>query len=545
MKGIKKIFAGICVCIVFRPFVAGVSDVEVSRPNVIFLLTDDQRYDELGCTGHPVLKTPNIDALAANGVIFDNYFVTTPSCLPSRTTLITGQWERCHTVGWSGKRALSAAQWSESLPMLLKSNGYFTGLIGKSNINGLRKAEVDYFCANDDVWLDFYPKENRKLNGTLFNGAQANTQVEVIEEAEKDFLGTDHGFYERSQHAILEFFGRRPSHKPFFLYLCFNVPHTGGTGMMKQLPADDELYRTAYRDRINEMPLVPGYIANSEVISPKLPADVYNGKQIPNYDYRLTPEALREQQVRICQTVTGVDRLLGRLRKQLRVLGLAENTIIVYTSDNGILHGEYGYGGKCLLYEPAIHVPLIIYDPRLGGSPGKRISDKLTVSPDVAPTLLDLCGLKSPSRMQGCSLVPLMLNDTIPWRKDFFCESHILYQNYPVTQGVRNRHWKYIRYWPLRPVPQDYREILNLGLNGETAAYEELFDLKNDPLENVNLASDAKFQDILKQMRKRCIELERVSLGRFPEDPLPSDPITIWMKDNEAFDRAWKSDPAI
>ena len=514
------------------------------HPNVVFLLTDDQRYDELGCTGHPILKTPNIDGLARDGVIFDRFFVTTPSCLPNRTTLVTGQWERSHTVGWSGQRALSASQWADTLPMALKRAGYFTGLIGKSNIHGVRPQDMGYFCATDYVITHFYPKEYDRTK-PLFRGAKADTQIEVIEEVAADYLRTDEGFYARSTDPLRQFFGRRPKEQPFFLYLCFNVPHTGGTSHMEQRPTDDVLYRTAYRDRLAEMPLVPGYVANAEVQTPKLPLNIYSGKQIASYDYRLTPASLREQQVRICQTVTGVDRLLGRLRAQLRALGLADNTIIVYSSDNGILHGEWGYGGKCLLYEPAIHVPLIIHDPRPGAPRGRRIRDALAVSPDVAPTILDLCGLTPPARMQGRSLVPVMRGSAVAWREDFFCESHILFQNYPITQGVRSQRWKYIRYWPLRPVPKDYREILNLGLTGDPPPYEELFDLQNDPREQTNLAAAAEQRETLARLRARCVVLQREALGRDPGAPLPSESMKEWTQANETFTQALKKNPSM
>jgi arylsulfatase A-like enzyme len=514
-------------------------------PNVVFLLTDDQRYDELGCTGHPLLKTPNIDAIARDGVSFGNFFVTTASCLPNRTTLVTGQWERCHTVGWQGDRALSERQWAGTFPMILRRAGYFTGLIGKSNIHGLRQSEWDYYCGSDTTALGFYPKENARSAGPLLRGARSETQVEVLGEVARDFLGTDHGFHDRSAQRIREFFGRRPENQPFFLYLCFNVPHSGGTLTMEQRPSDDALYRTAYRDQIDRMPLVPGYVAQSDVRTPKLPVTIYSGNQISSYDYRKTPAGLREHQVRICQTVSGVDRLLGEVRKQLTQLGLAGNTIIVYSSDNGIMRGEWGYGGKCLLYEPSIHVPLIFYDPRPGAPHGRQVRDPLAVSPDVAPTILDLCGLKPPATMQGRSLKPLMRGHRAAWRDDFFCECNILLQEYPLVQGVRSRRWKYMRYWPIRPVPEDYREILNLGLRGERPAYEELYDLREDPGESRNLAGVPGFGAPLNAMRERCVRLLAASLGRRAEDPLPSMAIAEWQRDMRPFYEALKADPGM
>ncbi|MCU0873298.1 MAG: sulfatase-like hydrolase/transferase, partial [Pirellulaceae bacterium] len=289
---------------------------------------------------------------------------------------------------------------------------------------------------------------------------------------------------------------------------------------------DDALYRTAYRDVESQMPLPPGYTAEADVKTPKLPLDVYSGKQIASYDYRRTPETLREQRVRVCQTVTGIDRVVGQILEQLKRLGQADNTIIVYSSDNGILHGEHGYGGKCLLYDPSIRVPLIIRDPRLPADRRGRRVKELVVSQDVAPTILDLCGIATPGGMQGRSLRPLLWGEPVEWRSDFFCESLILLQDYPVIQGVRSLDWKYIRYWPNRNAPEDYRGLLNLGLNGESPAYEELFHLAADPLEQSNLASDPKQAARLQAMRTRCVELVRETRG----DPqaLPTIPIAEW-----------------
>ena len=521
---------GLGVFVFFQSLLAA----QPSRPNIIFILTDDQRYDELGCTGHPFLRTPNLDALAREGVRFDQHFVTTAVCLPSRTTLVTGQWERAHTVGFGGGRALSAAQWANTLPAVLKRAGYFTGIIGKSNIPGLRQKEVDYYCASDKTFLGFYPREQDPEFDVLFRGAKATTQIEVIGEAAEDFLGVDHGFFERSTPGMKAFLRRRSKSQPFFLYLSFEVPHGTGTRTMQQRSTDDPLYRTTYRDQLAQMPLPRNYVAWPDVRTPKLPIEIYNGEQSPSYSYRFTPEGVREQMVRNCQTITGVDRLVGRLREHLQKLGLADNTVFVFTSDHGWMHGEWGYGGKCLLYEPSIRVPLIVYDPRPGAGRGV-VSPELTLSPDVAPTLLDLCGLSVPPAMQGKSLVPLMRRDAVPWREDFFAECLMLQQNYPIVQGVRGKRWKYMRYWPIRPVPDDYRDMLNYGLRGEKPAYEELFDLETDPFEENNLASSPAHASQLQRLRIRCVELLRDALGRAPEAALPSTTTTAWRTEMKDF----------
>jgi arylsulfatase A-like enzyme len=497
-------------------------------PNIVFILADDQRHDELGCTGDPIVKTPHIDGLARKGVLFESSFVTSASCLPNRTSLLTGQWERRHTVGWNSASALSPAQWADTFPMVLKRHGYVTAYLGKNHTPGLRYWDFDYYYGNRLNHLGFYPKTTQPI----FGNARADTQPEILGEGAANFLEQDSAFVQRAGDKAGAFLRARPKDKPFLLYLCFNVPHGAGTGTMQQRPTDDPLYRTAYRDGESQTPLPPGYIAAKDLKEPKIPPAVYSGKQISQYDYRLSPDSLREQRVRICETVTGIDRVVGQIQAQLQRLGVADNTIFIYSSDNGILHGEHGYGGKCLLYDPSIRVPLIIADPRLPTAHrGRRVRD-LVISADVAPTILELCDLPVPANMQGRSLGPLLRGEAIAWRRDFFCESLILLQDYPVIQGLRSADWKYIRYWPNREVPADYRELLNLGLGSEAPAYEELFHLATDPLEQHNLAAHPPHQAQLAQMRMRCTAALREARGE-PQS-LPTTTPANWIREAPA-----------
>ena len=505
--------------------------VHPPKPNIVFILADDQRYDELGCTGDPLVKTPHIDRLARDGVLFESSFITSASCLPNRTSLLTGQWERRHTVGWDSRSALSPAQWADTFPMVLKRHGYVTAYLGKNHTPGLRYWDFDYYYGNRLGHLGFYPKANQPI----FSNAQADTQPEILGEGAANFLEQDSAFVQRAGDKAGSFLRDRPKNKPFLLYVCFNVPHGAGTGSMQQRPTDDALYRTAYRGEMDRIPPPPGYVAAADLKAPKIPPALYSGKQINQYDYRLTLDSLREQRVRISETVTGIDRVVGQVQAQLQRLGVADNTIIIYSSDNGILHGEHGYGGKCLLYDPSIRVPLIIHDPRLPAERrGRRVQD-LVISADVAPTILALCGLPAPESMQGRSLGPLLRGDRTTWRQDFFCESLIQLQDYPVIQGVRSADWKYIRYWPNRAVPADYRELLNLGLGGETPAYDELFHLATDPLEQQNLAANPQHQAQLAAMRVRCTTSLKEARGE--ARTLPTMSMAHWTNEATA---AWK-----
>lgn len=525
MKPILAFFFILCV---HRASVVQSNAAEPKRPNIIFLLADDQRADELGCMGHPVLKTPNLDRLAREGVLFENAFATSASCMPSRNGLLTGQWERRHTVGWHSGSALSREQWAATFPMVLKQSGYVTAYLGKNHTPGLRYWDFDHYYGNRLGHLFFYPKSA----APIFANAKADTQIEILGEGAASFLETDTEFVQRAGEKAGVFLRERAKDKPFLLYVCFNVPHSSGTLSMRQRPTDDELYRTTYHNVADQIPLPADYIAEKDIKEPKLPAAIYSGKQMASYDYRKTPETLREQRVRICQTVTGIDRMVGQIQAQLQQLGLAETTVIIYSSDHGLLQGEHGYGGKCLLYDPALRVPLIIHDPRLAAEQRGRRVKELVVLPDVAPTIVELSGAPAVATMQGRSLAPFLRGETPEWRRDFFCENLMLAQDYPLMQAVRSAEWKYIRYWPNGARKGAYTAVLNLGLNGEAPAYEELFHLTTDPVEQHNLAKDEKHQAQLTTLRTRCIDLLRETRG----DPqtVPSTTIAKWMKEAPA-----------
>lgn len=506
----------------FIPTLWSLANAAAPLPNIVMIVADDLRYDELGCTGHPINQTPVLDSLAKQGALFHRFYATSSWCTPSRVTLMTGQWHSATAVGTGkDKRALSREQWAATLPMALKRAGYTTAMIGKINVPGARQSQIDYYCGGDDTALGFYPKEFAK-NGRLFDGAKSDTQLEVLAEAAEDFLGIDDGFYRRSTEGMKKFLGRRDPQRPFFLYLATELPHGTGTRTMERRLTDDPLYRDAYRDQTVQMHLVPGYTPPSQVKAPKLPLNVFTPDFPPTaYAYVKTPELMREQLVRNAQTITGMDRLVGRLRDHLKQLGQLENTIFLFTSDQGILYGEWGYPGKCLLYENSIRSPLIIHDPRPGGARGVRI-DKLCVMPDLAPTILNLCGIDSPKIMQGRSLVPLMRGDSTAWRSDFFAECQMNAQGYPIMQAVRGERWKYIRYWPTNyPEKPDYRAILNLGLEGPPPIFEELYDLQADPTEQTNLAPDPAHAAKLARQRQRINELQLQALARDPSAPLP------------------------
>lgn len=478
------------------------------RPNIIVVLADDMRADATGFSGNPLIKTPNIDKLASSGTVFDNAYATSAVCTPSRTTLLTGQYERSHAVNFQSNTILENDAYAQTYPMLMKDAGYFVGYIGKNHTpigtseNGKKGYKSGVMDQSFDYWyaghkhLGFYPKDRH----SIFKNAKADTQVEILEETLDDFISPNEAF--REGHSFLN---ERPKDQPFALLINFNVPHAASTGSMEQRDSDLELYKSAYRDKTDEVTVPDTFVAHKDIKQPKIPANVHNGQYLSSYDYSKTKEDLVERKIREMQTISGVDKFLGKLQRHLEQQGVADNTIIVFTSDHGLMHGEFGLRGKIFLYDPSIRIPMVIYDPRLAG---KKVdhSDEMVALVDIAPTLLDIAGVETPSVMQGESLIPLMTGENVQWRQELFLENLMTIQNYPRMEAVRTHEWKYIRYFDKKNDGK-YVDYIDASINGEQPIYEELYDLLNDPKETTNLIAMPKYAEIADTLRHRNKDL--------------------------------------
>src|SRR5437667_1205562 len=425
------------------------------RPNFVFILTDDQRFDSMGCAGNRLIRRPNRNRLAANGVRFRNHFVTTSICCVSRASIFTAQYERRHGIG-DFKPPLTAAQWAETYPALLRAAGYRTGFIGKFGVGDApyirsKAADFDFFCGLPGQAGEWFidPKDPSQTHTTARFGNQA-----------------------------LEFLDACTDAQPFCLSISFNAPHArdGKPREFQPDPRDEPLY------------------AGGPIPVPKTASDEYF-RLLPEFAQKsegrrrwtkrfATPEMFQSTMRDYYRLVTGIDREVGRIIAKLAGRGLADNTIIIFTSDNGWFAGERGLADKWLMYEESIRVPLIILDPRLPKSKRGRIVDALTVNLDFAPTLLELAGVPVPAGMQGRSLAPL-LNGTRPadWRTDFFYEHHYGPNIIPPSEGIRTERWAYLRW--LAPNPES----------------EELYDVQADPLEQRNLAADPAYTATLDALR--------------------------------------------
>ncbi|MBM9520335.1 sulfatase [Desulforhopalus vacuolatus] len=430
-----------------------------TRPNILFLLIDDQRNDTLGCAGHPIIKTPVIDDLAANGVRFQNAFVTTFICAASRASILTGLYERTHDYTF-GKPLLSAAVMSKSYPALLHNAGYRTGFIGKYGVQTMGKPEPRMF--------DYFEPHNRNPYFKKQPDGTIRHETEIAGDKAIEFLKSN------------------PKGKPFCLSISFNAVH-----------AEDG-------DKKNPYPCpkaVEGMYDNIEIPPPRLsdPAIFKNHPQFlkeslnrQRYFWRWdTPEKYQKFMKDYYRMISGVDRVTGRIVKELDNLGFSDNTVIIYMGDNGYYMGDRGFAGKWSHYEQSLRVPLIIYDPRLPQKKRDIINDKIALNIDVPATMLNLAGVNIPPHWQGCSLMPLLQGQSTPdWRTDFFCEHLMNHKDIPKWEGVRGERYVYARYFEQQPV------------------FEFLHDLRADPDQLINLASNPEYKNVLERMRKRCDELK-------------------------------------
>lgn len=440
------------------------------KPNILFILSDDQRFDTLGCAGHPIVKTPNLDRLAAKGVRFPNSFVTTPICAASRASILTGMHERTHKYTF-GTPPIAAPLCASSYPFLLRQAGYRTGLIGKFGV----ALEAGQAAKMFDLLVPIgYPFQRKQKSG---------------ETRHIDQIATDRA---------IEFLKEQPAKQPFCLSVHFNSPHAEDGKLDNLYPwpkTVDGLYEGV---RIPPPPLVDEkyFQAEPEFLRKSLNRIRWHWQ----FD---TPEKYAKNVRAYYRMITGIDHEIGRLLAELERLGLVENTIVVFMSDNGYFLGERGFSGKWVHYEESLRVPMLIADPRLPAERHGKTADAMALNIDVAPTLLSFAGLEVLKEHQGRSLVPLIRGEKKAWRTDFFCEHLFVNADIPQWEGVRDERYVYARYFTQKPV------------------YEFLHDLKEDPQELKNLARDEGHAALLARMRRRTDELRDAnggpySLERFP-----------------------------
>lgn len=422
--------------------------------NVVVLLADDWRFDTLGCAGNPVVKTPNLDRLAAEGCRFTQNCVTTSICGVSRASLFTGQWMSRH-----GNPAMQAFKtpWEQTYPGLLRANGYFVGHVGKWH-NGQFPAEN----------FDF----GRSYMGTHWMKQPDGTEIQVTQKNEKD---------------ALEFLHTRPAGKPFCLTLAFFATHAEDRNPKQYLPQPESM--ALYSDVTIPVPKT-----STEEAFRKLPPFIANEKNEGRvrWHWRFdTPEKYQAMMKNYYRLATEVDAVCGRVVEELKKQGVLDETLIIFAGDNGYFHGEHGLADKWYPYQESIRVPLIIRDPRMAAAKRGRTNDDFTLNVDLAPTILAATGIQAPATMQGRDIAPLYLAAQKPdWRAEFFYEHAVIrsVDFIPASEALVRKDWKYI-YWP------DFQ-------------VEQLFHLAADPGEETDLVADPAQAVRLVEMRARFAELK-------------------------------------
>ncbi len=552
MKTIQTVFNAATTALLLSASVSHAAGItppknpQTEKPNIIFILSDDQRWDSVGFMGQKSGKTPNLDKLASDGTVFEQAYVTSAICTPSRACYMLGQFERKHGINFNSGTSMSAEAWANAYPVLLRENGYFTGYVGKNHIpigdkgylTGLMEKSFDYWYAGHHH-IGFYPKEFHEI----FDNSKEDTQAEIVTEGALAFL--DPNSNEAFMKNAVQFLDKRDASKPFALSICLNLPHGFSMERMKMKPTDDELYRTTYRDIKETMPLPKYWVAGKDLKENKLPNDILlQDLRQDGYNWVADEEETRERMVRVMQAVTGIDRMLGHLRTKLDELGVAENTVIIFASDHGLFNGEFGLGGKSLCYETCMKIPMVIYDPREKG--GQRLK-QLVQSIDIAPTILSLAGVEIPATMQGADMTPLVRGENVEWRDAAFGENlwSTIFGN-PRCETVRTAEYRYIRYFKndnrkiRAQTPQsdwykwsqqrtdDYAASLTATIKGEEPVYEELYHTAVDPYEADNLINNPKYAKIAAELREKCKQLVAEAKG-----DIDTPPATVIVGDEE------------
>ena len=470
MKFIHQLFKIISltiVCIVNGLFAYTVS---ADQPNILVILVDDLRWDEIGCAGHSFVRTPGIDRIAHEGARFRNAFCTTPLCSPVRASLLTGQYARNHGIVDNTNRSEQSHKLT-TFPSILSKSGYHTGYIGKWHMGNDDSARpgFDYWACMAGQGTSFDPVLNE--NGTRIQ--HTGHTSDVINKLAVKFI-------------------HQTKDKPFCLYIAHKALHpelvqyddgsVSDVGGSRFLPA--KRHESLYTDasiprRLNVTDSLQGKPALQRAVKGKTPL----GRKTGTDD-----ETIRDR----LRMLAAVDEGVGQLFDALEKTGMLNDTVIVFTSDHGYWNGEHGLSiERRLAYEEGIRIPLLVRFPSLV-RPG-TIIDELALSIDLAPTLLELAGVTAEQNMDGRSLTRLLAGDQPnEWRSSFLIEyysdivfPHVRNMGY---QAIRTPRHKYIRYKELKGM-------------------DELYDLKIDPYEMNNLIDQTEQQTVLKKLKTELSQL--------------------------------------
>jgi N-acetylglucosamine-6-sulfatase len=481
MHSLRRVLIAAC----FLGLVGGLSAASFNLPkiagtkkrNILFILCDDHRYDAFGFMGHPYLETPHLDQMVKAGAHFENAFVTTSLCSPSRASILTGLYAHNHRVVDNYNPVDSDLKY---FPQYMQKGGYETAFIGKWHMG-----DDDAPQRGFDHWLSFkgqgtyWPDghgSTRKVPQNYLSGYNINGK----KVPQKGYI-TD----ELTDFAI-DWMSSRRSKKPFFLYLSHKAVHA-------DFVAHDR-HRGRYAGKT--FPLPKSYANTKENYrnKPMWLKNQRNSRHGVDYAYNLKDFDLQEYHRRYCESLLAMDESVGRIMKYLEETGMAEETLLVYMGDNGFQFGEHGLIDKRVAYEHSIKVPLLMHCPDL--FPAGTKVPQVVANIDIGPTLLAVAGLKAPAHMDGANFMPVATGKDSDWRTgllyEYFWEWN--YPHTPTMHAIRGDRYKYIRYHGL------------WDLN-------ELYDMKEDPEELNNLILSPDHQDVIKRLNTQLWKELRESKG--------------------------------
>ncbi|MCA9216920.1 MAG: sulfatase [Planctomycetales bacterium] len=455
--------------------VAPASDV---RPNIVFVLCDDHRWDAMGNMGHPFLETPHLDRMVKRGVRFDNSYVTTSLCSPSRASILTGMYTHNHGVADNYHPVDASLKF---FPEYLQTAGYETAFIGKWHMGDLDDPQRGF-----DHWVAFrgqgtyYPDghgTSRVVPQTRYDGFNINGERRVAQERYITDELTDYA---------LDWLKQRTGDNPFFLYVSHKAVHSDF------VPRDKD--RDKYKSKQWTPPPTFGNSAENKKGKPRWLIDQRNSRHGVDYGYNLDNFEVEHYYKRYCEALTAVDDNVGRMMEYLEATGQLDNTLVIYMGDNGFQFGEHGLIDKRTAYEASIRVPLVMQYPAKLQSGTKLKS--IVANIDIGPTILEVAGVAKPKQMDGDSFWQLALGNEIAWRDSLLYEYYWEW-NYPQTPTVFaliGGRYKFIRYHGVWDT-------------------DELYDVENDPDEKDNLIRSADHKEVVATMKKKLFERLQATNG--------------------------------
>lgn len=459
----------------------GFSQTKTQAPNILFFLIDDIRNTSLGCYGHPIIKTPNIDEIASKGTRFTNAFVTTSICAASRASILTGLYESTHQYTF-GKPAIKKQQTDASFPNQLKKAGYQTGFIGKWGMKTEVKRESLY---------NYFKPINRSPYFIKIKSEGDKHSSGICERHDQHFDPTFIRLPYKRRHETelcgdeaIQFLQQQKKEVPFCLQVSFNAVHAEDGDKKNHFPSPKAV-ASMYEDIMMPIPRL-----GDSTIFENMPLFLKESMNRNRFFWRWdTPEKYQKNMLSYFKMISGVDHVIGRVVAALKANGMDKNTIIIITGDNGYYMGDRGFAGKWSHFEESLRIPLLIFDPR---QEKEGIKTEIALNIDIPATILAYANLPIPKNYQGQNLGPI-INHQAPsdWRTSFFAEHRMNYKTIPKWEGVRDKRYVYANYYEQQP------------------AYEFLHDLEKDPDQLHNLVDNPNYRKILRKMRRKVKRKEK------------------------------------